>query len=306
MTRRTSLHVLAGMTFRGVARCFDTADIASSVGFRVAASLSLVSDVNMNDARAAMRSWATEIAKMAGMEADPTSQPLLAPERLTEMVRKGNVDAFAATTPEYLKVAAFTDPHSLWVDRGFVEAGEEYLILTHDQSSLRSVPDLSGHELLLFTNPSTCLAANWLEGLLDTANLASPNVFFKQILPVAKLTRAVLPVYFRQTAACLVTRRGYTTMIEMNPDLSRKLRVVATSPKLIPICMAIHKNCPPESKTRFTTALAKLHDTPAGKQLLALFQSSGVARVENALLGSSEEIVRTAERIRIRAARLGH
>jgi ABC-type phosphate/phosphonate transport system substrate-binding protein len=305
MTRRTAFSLLAGMSLRGVTSRLmaDSPALAGTARFRVVASLSLVSEVNMNDARAAIKSWAVEIAKLAGMELDPEAQPLLTPERLLEAVRKGELDAFASTTPEYLKVAAYTDPHSLWVDRSYVDTGEEYQILSHGQSALRAVADLRGHELLFYSNPTTCLASSWLEGLLDGPGLGAPDTFFKQILPVAKLSRAVLPVYFRQSTACLVTRRGFATMCEMNPDLARKLRVVATSPKLVPICMAFHKNCPPDLKARFTTALTKLQTTPGGKQILALFQSSGVTPVESAILRSSEEILHTSERLR--ATRLG-
>jgi len=308
ITRRASFGRMAGISFGAWAQSGSRSAAESASDphlFRLACSLAVIGDVNVNDARAAIRSWAGEVGRLARMDLPVETNVLYSPDRLMEMVRNGVVDGVAATTPEFVKMMAYVDPGRLLIDDVYNKSGEEYVILVHGESGIRSIADLRGRELLLFSNPVTCLAHYWLENLLGTITSCGPDSFFKQITLAPRLSRAVLPVYFRQSDACLATRRGVGTMSEMNPDIARQLRVVTISPGVVPICMGFHKNCPIDQKNRFSAALAELPKEPAGKQLLALFQSHGTAMASHSVLASAADMVRDAERIRLRGGRQG-
>jgi hypothetical protein len=58
-----------------------------------------------------------------------------------------------------------------------------------------------------------------LEPSADFAGLLSQN---------SKLAKAVPPVFFRQCPACVVTRNGFQTVCELNPQAGRQLKVIAS------------------------------------------------------------------------------
>ena len=273
---------------------------SESQTFRIGASMLLVGEVNENDARAAIRTWADVISRQTGMRIEYEPTVLASSEHLLQAVREGMVDGFAATLPEYLQVARYVDPTRIMVEEDYVKAGEEYLILAHQDSEIRTLSDLRGRNVLLYKTSTTSLVGDWLEALFNEANLGPPERFLAAVVPVPKLSRSVLPVFFRQADACLITRRGFDIMCEMNPQIARKLRVLATSPKLVPVVMAFHKDCPADRARQFETAVTGLHQTPVGRQVLTLFQSHGVVTAETSVLRTSEDLMRNAERLRER------
>jgi ABC-type phosphate/phosphonate transport system substrate-binding protein len=247
-----------------------------------------------------MRSWSDFISTTLGMHVDYDQFMACTPARLLDLMRRGAVDAVGCTTPEYVPLAACVDPHTLLIDER--SGMQEYVLLVHVGSSFRGVADLRGRPLALYRNGATCLALDWVETLLHASNLEPAGRFFAAITQETKLSRAVLPVFFRQTDVCLVTRHGFETMCELNPQLGKTLRVVALSPTLYTAVFAFHRNCPPAINLQFRTALIHLAETTTGKQLLAMFQVSTFATSDSSALRSTLNLIELAREIQRRRA----
>lgn len=296
ISRREFLPLLAGLGYRLVQP--PGARGADLPVFRAATSAELLGDVNVNDARAAMRSWADFVSLTLGMRVDYDPFVACTPARLLDLMRRSAVHAVGCTTPEFVPLAPYVEPNTLLVD--VLSGSQEYLLLVHSASDLHTVADLRGHPLSLYRNEVTCLALDWLETLLHGSNLDPGDRFFSAITPNPKLSRTVLPVFFRQADACLVNRRGFDTMCELNPQLGRSLRAVASSPSYYTAIFAFHRDCPPAINRQFRTALIDLAKTATGKQLLALFQTTGFTTRDTSALRSTLALVEAAERIRKR------
>ena len=144
------------------------------------------------------------------------------------------------------------------------------------------------------------LAWDWLELQLAAAGLGAPESFFGPVTPLPKVSRAVLPVFFRQVDACLVTRRGYEMMGEMNPQVLTKLRVLAASPKLIPVVVGVRRNLRPEQKEAFRAAMVGLSQTVRGRHILAVFGGMSLGGAGESLMGPSIELMNAARAVRAR------
>ena len=117
-----------------------------------------------------------------------------------------------------------------------------------------------------------------------------------------KLSRGVvLPVFFRQADACVVARRGFDAMVELNPQLDKQLRVIATSPKFVPATMVYHKDCPAERKTMLSNLLRDLHVSEAGRQAQMLFNFREFVVIDASLLQPSLDLLAKAARLKARA-----
>jgi len=282
------------------ARAADVAD-GSSVRVRIGFSTTLVgTELNSNDVRAALLVWAEAFSRGSHVKIEHVPEVMSTPEALFQHIRRDEVDVFSLPVSEYLQIASYTDPNLLMVDGSYVTGGEEYLIVVHADSGIRSLAELRGKNLIRFSGIVMCIAGEWLETALAQSNLGPPEAFFKQISSVPKAARAVLPVFFRQEDAGLVTRRAYDTLVEMNPQLGTKLRIIATSPKVVPVILAFHKNCTAEQRENFKAALMSLSRNPEGQQILTLFGSKGLREATPAVLASAIDIVRNSNRVRPR------
>ena len=216
-----------------------------------------------------------------------------------QAVRNGLVDGVAVTMPEYVQVAAYCEPDFFVLDNKHAHGGEEYLILAHAASGIRSAPDLRGRSLIVHDASVTCLADAWLRVLLAQVAGGGRKEFFGTAARDANISRGVvLPVFFRKADACLVARSAFDTMCELNPQLARELRVVATSPKVVPVLTGFHKNALPDVKTRLASALVTLQHSVIGGQVLTLFQSRGIVAGDSSALRGTLEMLAAAERIK--------
>ncbi len=240
--------------------------------FRVAFSAAMFSDVNPNDARAAVKGWAQTVARQRGIATDPAPSIITDLPGLSEALLSNRVDAVGITTEEYWTLSRSTPLNPVFIAGNGGRLRESFVVLVHRESGLKTLADLHERKLLVYQNPMASLAPHWLDTLLLEDGHPLAAEFLKEATSDTKLTRVVLPVFFKQSDACLVTRSGFDTMNELNPQLGRTLEVIATSPEFVPSVFCLRGSYAPPFKDNLLTGLRELHLTPAGQQVLTIFK----------------------------------
>jgi hypothetical protein len=189
------------------------------------------------------------------------------------------------------------DPNSIVLDDN-TSRGQEYLILAHRDRGSVKMADLRGRNLLAFKSPVTSLASDWLQTLMMDGALGALDQFFSNITWNVKLSKVVLPVYFQQADACLTTASSFATMCELNPQLSTRLTVIARSVRLVPSLIGFHRSFAPAARDIFYKGLLSVHESAAGRQALALFQSRRLLGADVSALRSSLELAGAAARMK--------
>lgn len=258
---------------------------------RLGLSEQVVRGVSLNDARAALIVWADEIGKAAGVNLAHNQNLVLPSDQLLTAIRNGTVDVFCLTVQEYRQVIPYVDTSRIIVDD---YGGEEMVLLVREGIGVTSLAGLRGRSLIILDAPGDGLASPWLTVSLWKEGLDSPDQFFGHITHNTKLAQVVLPVFFGQADACLVTRRGLNTMFELNPQLQRKLHILLTSPKAACAFFASRKG--PNSRKALLSRLPEVQSSPAAKQVLTLFQSPGFALSDLEYLRSANTILDAYER----------
>jgi ABC-type phosphate/phosphonate transport system substrate-binding protein len=110
----------------------------------------------------------------------------------------------------------------------------------------------------------------------------------------------VLKVFFRQTDAGLVNRRGFDLMKELNPQVGEQLKVLAASPPLVPTVFCFRSDFKPAVKDHLLDEITKLHTTPAGQQMLTIFQSERI--IERPVLKLESALALLARQQQLEAA----
>lgn len=257
----------------GVLAQKDSPDDAT---MRVGFSSAVFTGINMIDARNSIKSLTASLAREYDI---PTDKDPLIYENVDEaeaILNQRLIGTINMTTSDYwlLRKKISLDRFLVTVQCGTPD--ETYILLVKKDGRVAKLADLRGKHLTMMTSPAMTLATVWLDVELSKHTLPPTTELLGSILKFPKPAKVVLPVFFGQADACLVTRRAYDTMVELNPEVGRQLSIIATSPICIAALFGLRSDYPSGLKEKTIRAFAGLHQTSHGRQLLALFQTEKI------------------------------
>ncbi|TVQ96015.1 MAG: hypothetical protein EA399_16645 [Desulfovibrionales bacterium] len=263
--------------------------------FRIGFTSAMFTDVNENDVRAAIRIWGEQLARARNVPVDPDPLLFRNMEEMHLALAQGRVDAVGILTLEYHRLRRDYSFSPLFLTYQAGGVTEEYLVLAHRDGPVKTLADLDGRRLAVHDNPRVSLAPLWLDTLLHHQGLSPASRLAGRIETSTRLSQVLLPVFFRQMDACLVTRNGYAVMSELNPQLADQLNILAESPAVVPAFFAFRSDYQSLSKADVIAGLNELKNTSAGSQVLTLFQSEDIAEYPASILDSALELIETHE-----------
>lgn len=265
--------------------------------FRIGFSSSMFTDVNENDARASVKAWGQTVAREQGIPTDPEPMILKDPAALLQALRSHRVDVVGITMLDFGALRHEVRFGPVFVNYNSGRTTEEYVLLASRDSRIETVSDLRGRHVAFHTNPRLCLAPLWLDTLLVQKGFPPSAGFLGGITQNSKLARVVLPVFFHQCDACVVTRSGFNTMNELNPQVGKQLKIIATSTDMVPCAFAFRADYDSPLKEQVFAGIRDLHKTPAGQQILTIFHSEKIEDQPAACLDSALELMATYTRL---------
>jgi ABC-type phosphate/phosphonate transport system substrate-binding protein len=277
------------------------ADTVSPV--RLAISESLVTDVNINDARAAMIIWLQRMIVDLNVPIELNPKVFDTTEEILRRARGGLLDAVALNIVEYRQIADVLDSSQVMAETG--PRGEQYLLLLKRSSGMQHLADLRGRRLAVLRAPKMCVASAWVSSILDAGHLGGSDQFFSSVTLDSKISRVVLPVFFGQTDACLTSKTSFDIMTELNPQVGKDLAVIATSPEMVVTFQIFHKNFSGVTRERFAKVYSSVRSDAAGRQLATLFQFQELEIKDANCLAPALRILESVERVRGKAG-AGH
>ena len=249
--------------------CMANPKSVINVGF----SPYLFSNVNKTDASASIKVWTETLLEERDLRIE--NQPVFyeSTEDMKKALQKNEVDMVSLLTTEF-----FALRHQVPLDTlQFVVIGgkitEEYLLLVPQDGGVESLTDLQGKTLVLVNGPRMGMGDLWLETRLMENGFSGIDDFFSSCEIEPKSSRSVMSVFFGKLDACLVNRSGYETMVEMNPQIGRALKIVETSPEFIPALICLRASYDPASKKQVADSFLNLHKEARGRQVLTVFKS---------------------------------
>jgi hypothetical protein len=265
--------------------------------FKMAFSMKMFSEVNIEDARAAMKAWILTVAQDRNIPVDPEPQIYNNFEEILRASSENATDGFAITTEEFwmLNKNVNFDRLILGVHDGKIM--EEYIILVHQDSNIKSIKDLHGRSLSVLENPRMSLALIWFDTVLLQSGLTPSNLFCSQITHIKKISQVVLPVFFRNRDACLVSSIGFQTMSELNPQVGKQLRVLASSPQVVPNGFIFRPDYVSPYRDQMLIEMRRLSESPAGRQILTLTHSDRIDEYPFSSLDSAFDLLSTHKRL---------
>ena len=275
----------------------EPADTAGRASVRFGFTRSMFREVNENDARAALKAYAGVIAQNRGFNALANPVIFEGPAEMATALQEEKVDIIAALSAEILALPGelLTGPYLITM-RGQV-VGEEYLLLARSDRGFSTPVDLKGRRVAVLNNVRGSLAECWLEVLLGTRGPDALGNFLGELKFVTKPSLAVLPVFFGQMDACVITRESFAIVTEMNPQVGRQLRILAVSPVVVPAITCFRRNIDPMVRAEVLNTLDTLHANVSGQQVLTIFQSERVEAHDDSALESTRRLLADCARL---------
>ena len=259
--------------------------------FRLGFTNAMFVGINENDAKASIKALASTISSERGIPADPEPHLYDGTDDVAAALRQDQIDSVALTTGQYwLLRREFTFDGLLMAEQDG-DPTETYLVIAHRATNFTALENLKNSRLEIVAGPRMSLAGVWLDVALARRGLAPSDKFFSRITTQVKASRVVLAVFFRQIDAGIVARRAFDTMVELNPQVAKQVRIVATSPAYVPACFAFSAAFPNPYKTHALHEFGLLHTSPAGQQLLTIFQSEKITERPESDLRSALDLL---------------
>jgi ABC-type phosphate/phosphonate transport system substrate-binding protein len=256
-------------------------------------------DVEIKDAQVAMELWANELSKMNRLPLETRSIIIHDIPSLVKALNNKEIDVIGLPSLDYLKIKNDVDlvPALGTILGG--KHGEEYVLITRSDRASNSLRALKNSKLVFQRDRFVGnVPLMWLDTVLIKQNLPDSKGFFADIKTVNKVSQAVLPVFFRQMGACLVTRRGFETMVELNPQLGEQLTIVNTSPVFVLGIVVFRKDFNEEYRKRIIKTALDFRQLPSGKQLLTLFKVDDFFPFHSSDLDSLRELIKEYRKIK--------
>jgi len=243
--------------------------------------------VNPSDARNALIAITNDFVRESGVT--PDGDPIIY-ENVTEiggLLDRNQLSVVCMATSEYwlLRPRIAFDLFLTNIKNGTTD--QVYVVLAREDGPIRTLADLRGKRLGELTNSDMNLADVWLDVELARQHLPPTAKLVANIARSNKPAKVVLPVFFKQLDACLVTRASYNLMVELNPQVGRQLRIVTTSPSYITVFYGFRPDTPAIPKAKVIRTMLDLHKSINGRQTLSLFQIEKIVEIPATALDST-------------------
>ena len=269
---------------------------------RVAISKSQFSGVNQNDALAALKIYTQRLTQAMNLAISENQVIIEDHEGLIKLIQNKRAEMFTLTTEEFLTAETYGLVGPLLVSTTHQKTTEEYLLLVHADSSIRKMEDLQGKNLNISQNVRASLARLWLDVLFFERGMGEASQVLSRVTPAASSNLVILPVFFHQADACVVTRDSFDTIGELNPQVKKQLRIVASSAPLVPALTCLRSDLPDSFKREIIVTALASQKQPGFAQLMALFKVEGLSQQPLAVLDSARTLLATHLRYRDQSA----
>lgn len=249
-------------------------------------------DVNVNDAKLAMKILTRKVAERTKKYRNHKIEVLIA-RSLPEMIKllKDNKIHLVSLAPaEFYHVTKRIKLTPIMMSSKHDKPQVRFLLLVRKDRGVKRIEDLRGKKVYIQNTDQEKLMKIWMDVQLKEQGLQRTEKFFD--LRSVKTSKAVLQVYFKVIDACIVEEACFQTLVELNPDLGRKLTPIYRSDKFPDGILALPADHDDEFKKTIVKIASNLHMDPEGRQILTIFRKKRSAPFDDRYMKNLEKLMK--------------
>ncbi len=252
--------------------------------------------VNPKDAEIAMKIWVSQLCRQSGMQFNKVEAHLF--NNLSDLilaVKNNKLDLIGINSVDYLMVRNQVQLEPALITIFGKDHGNKYVLLVNKELNIHNLSQLKARRIFIHIG-SPPIPLLWLRYLLKKQGLPGEDRFFGSFKEVDKASQAIFPVFFRQADACIVSRRAFEISSELNPQISQKLEPLITSPVYADSLVLFRHDYKSINKKMLIDTGLNFSKFPQGRQIMTLFQISGLVPFKEAYLDSLIALMRESRK----------
>jgi hypothetical protein len=269
------------------------------VYYRIGFYRDMLNDIKPEDAKAATKLLTNEF--MGEIDVNASSETIIINGNVeaANLLENHELDILALPAIDFLKIKTEEPIEPLFVTLTDEKIGNEFLLICNKNDNLNSISELRNKSIMIYTGYGLATPVTWLENLLLENKLDLPEKFFLKINYEPNASLSVFPVFFKKISACIVPRSTFNTLVELNPQLGKSIKIIGASP-LYPFGLLCiwSKLQDKDLKNNMRKSTANLNKTTRGKSLLTLFKMSRLIPFDTKYLDNLRNLLTTNEKLK--------
>jgi ABC-type phosphate/phosphonate transport system substrate-binding protein len=276
-----------------VCPAYIQAEQGDKLSFSIGYSVKSLPEIDVKDANAALEIWVKEIAKDIGASAE--SRIYNDTKSLFKDFQNGKLDMGVTLTSDYLNAERELNAELAVSNFRGGKKTVKHLLLVHSDSAYYKIGDLKSKKITMLRRDES--GGIFVKSVLLGKKLPVAEKFFMSVEEKNKSSQVILSVFFKQSDACIATDTSFNTMIALNPQIGKKLRVIASSPELIETVSFFRRDYNERHKQKVLKLSQELKDYPRGQQVLLLFQVEKLVKTKESDLDITRNYYRNINKL---------
>jgi ABC-type phosphate/phosphonate transport system substrate-binding protein len=188
---------------------------------------------------------------------------------LVDVLKSKQYDVIATTGLDYLALRGSIPLQPLVILTKADQPTDTFMLITRKNNTLKALEGLPTRSLV-FEAGGGDIARLWLGTFFEDHGLPQYQAFFNVVRSIDKSSRTLLPVFFGQADACVVSGNTLAVMRELNPQIEKQLVVQGRSPGYISILLCATERLEDWARDIVMEETGRMHTIPDGQQALTI------------------------------------
>ncbi len=271
------------------------ANVSTKKTYTVGYMKNIFSQVDINDAQAAIKVLLNEILKTYNYNNNYNLKVKIYTQssEVAEQMKQDSLAVLALNTYDYLNYADKIGLDPVLVPVSKEDVFVQYYILVRKESNFKSIVDLKGTDIGILSGGNYIASKFWLDIMLAKENIPDKTRYFKHISWSEKESQLILNLFFGQSDACIVSSEAFSLMKDLNPQIGEKIIIIRSSSKYLWGVMCFTKTFTnQEERNLFYTNSIGVQKLNSGRQLYSLLKITGLEPFKNVYLNSFKDLLK--------------
>lgn len=210
------------------------------------------------------------------------------------------IDGIFGTPLEYVQRESKMKNIVIAVHYKNVALAQPLLMLVRADDDIKSMKDLRTKKYSL--SPTQDMEMLYLNTTLLENQLSESDTFFSERLTPKNTNTGMMDVFFGKSDLTIVRESEYKIAIELNPQLAKKLKVLAKSEPFLVLVGGARNNMSDKSHATAYQSLIDLSTTEKGQQLMKIIHAESFDPVTTKELNSARDMLKRYQLLKAQAA----
>lgn len=212
---------------------------------------------------------------------------------------KDQIHGIFGTPLEYIQRESKMKPQMMAIHYRNAALKQPLLALVRSADNIKSIKDLRGKRLSMRNTQD--MEKLFLNTMLLENQESELDSFFAENINPKNINTGIMDVFFGRSDITLVRESEYKTAMELNPQLAKKLTILAQSEPLLGLVAGAKISMPNKSHQSAMQSLIDLSSTEKGKQLMRIIHAESFEEVSSKDLENVRDLLKRYKTLKAKA-----